>query len=403
MAPPGGLRVAPDDEAYWLSLRATMAPMYINTQLVNSRRSPAPLIVRDKIRSVLDTALSYELDEYEPFKEMKESGSSVELRAMLAEYFGTSKDEIAFTRNAMEGIATVLNGFTLQPGDEILATRYCYDFNLAIIRQRVARDGIHLKLVHLPFGPARDEDILKVFGAAVGPRTKLISFPHVVGRTGLVFPVRAISDFARDRGIFTFVDGAHSAGHLDLRLQELGCDAFAACLHKWMHGPRGTGFLYIRKAQIANVWPLIAPYSDLPTHSIEKFEEVGTVFKALAAAVPEMIKFNTDIGQAEKTARYQYMRARWATRLGKHPRVRLLFDPDATPATGFGAFVVDGMTCEQVTKTLLDEFDIHLKAFKMEEDPSFQGITICPGLANTVQEIDAFVDAALAILSRRHQ
>ena len=394
------LRVAPDDENYWRSIQATMEPLYVNTQLVNTRRGPAPTSVRDKVRALVDLSLSYELDEHEPFREMKESGSSLQIRNLLADYFGATAEEIALTRNAMEGIATVLNGFTLERGDEVLATTFCYDSNLAILRQRVEREGLSLKLVELPFGKATEAEILRLFTGAIGDKTRLVSFPHVVARTGLVLPVRRIAELARSIGAFSFVDGAHSVGHLDFLIEDLQCDGFSACLHKWMYGPRGTGFLYIRREQISKVWPLFAPWSNAPAHSIEKFEEVGTVFKALPAAIPEMIAFNRSIGQAEKSARLVYLRDRWAKRIGAHERVTLLTDVEASPGTGFASFVIEGLEADSVARTLLNEFNIHVKAFEMEENPSLKGIHLAPGLANTVDEIDRFVDAMLVILSR---
>jgi selenocysteine lyase/cysteine desulfurase len=396
------LRVAPDDEAYWSSIRATMEPMYVNIQLANTRRGPAPLRVRDRVRSLVDLSLAYELDEYEPFRDLKESGSSVAIRQSLADYFGASADEIALTRNAMEGIATVINGVTMSAGDEIVATRFCYDSNLAIIRQRVRRDGIVMKFVDLPFGPATEAEILAAFSAAIGERTRLVSFPHVVARTGLVLPVKAIANLAASRGAFSFVDGAHSAGHIAVALDALGCDAYAACLHKWMYGPRGTGFLFIRRDRIADVWPLFASWSRKPDDSIEKFEEVGTVFKALPASILETMAFNLEVGQAEKTARLRYLRDRWARQLGAHERVRLLTDLDAEPGTGFAAFNVEGLTPQEFSTALLADFGINVRHFAMEEDPTMAGIHLSPGLANSVEEVDRFIEAATAILARTH-
>src|SRR5690348_12314899 len=99
------LKTAPDNETYWSSVRALMKPMYTHTQLVNTRRGAAPVQVRDRVRSLVDLSLSYELDVHEPFRELKESGSSPRIRKLLADYFGADDDEIALNRNAMEGIA----------------------------------------------------------------------------------------------------------------------------------------------------------------------------------------------------------------------------------------------------------------------------------------------------------
>ncbi|MDZ5454851.1 aminotransferase class V-fold PLP-dependent enzyme [Labrys sp. ZIDIC5] len=391
---------APNDEDFWLAVRARMLPMYVNTQLVNTRRGPAPLEVRERIKSLVDLALSYELDEHEPFRDLKESGSSEHIRQLLANYFGADNDEIALTRNAMEGIATVLNGLELNRGDEIVATKFCYDSNLAIMRQRAVRDGLVLKLVDLPFGMTNDAAIVEAFENTLTSRTRLISFPHVVARTGLVLPVADISRRVASRNIFTLVDGAHSAGHFPFRLSELGCDAFATCLHKWMYGPRGTGFVFLKRARIRDVWPLFASWSNKPANSIEKFEEVGTVFKALQASIPEAMLFNTAIGQEAKTARLRYLRSRWARRLSEHPRIRMLTDIDAEPATAFGAFTIEGMEHKDFARTLLSEFGINVSAFSMEEDTSMEGIHLSAGLPNSVEEIDRFVEAAETVLAR---
>lgn len=395
------LRNAPDDETYWNSVRALMKPMYTHTQLVNTRRGAAPIQVRDRVRSLVDLSLSYELDVHEPFRELKESGSSPRIRKLLADYFGADDDEIALTRNAMEGIATVLNGLPLKAGDEVIATKFCYDSNLAILRQRAEREGIVVKLADIPFGRASDQQVIESFASLIGERTRLITFPHIVARTGQVLPVAKLSALARAKDIFTFVDGAHSAGHISFRLDELGCDAFATCLHKWMYGPRGTGFLHVRRERIADIWPLWASWSNKPASSIEKFEEVGSVFKALPASIPDAIDFNLDIGQEEKSARLRYMRERWVVPLRAHERVRILTDVEAKPGTGFGAFTVEGMENAAFSKALFDEFNIHVLAFEMEEDRSMKGIHVSPSLSNSIEEVDRFVEAAFTMLDRR--
>ena len=169
-----------------------------------------------------------------------------------------------------------------------------------------------------------------------------------------------------------------------------------------MYGPRGTGFLYVRRSSIDKVWPLFASWSKKPADSIEKFEEVGTVFKALPASIPETIAFNNEIGQAEKSARLRYLRDRWARQLQAHERICLLTDIEADPGTGFGAFLVDGMEPEEFAAALLSDYGISVKAFAMEENETMKGIHLSPGLANTVEEIDRFVEATQAILARKH-
>ncbi|MDO9415520.1 aminotransferase class V-fold PLP-dependent enzyme [Pararhizobium sp.] len=393
------LQYQPDDEVFWADIREQLLPMYNSTQLSNMRRGPAPRAVRDRVKSLVDLALSYELDAYEPFLNMKESGSSDALRLAMADFFGCKPTEIALTRNAMEGLATVLLGLDLQRGAEMLATEFCYDSNLAIINQRCAREGTVLKLVNLPLEAVTDDEIVAIFAEAITDRTSLILFPHVLRNTGRIMPVARIAALARARGVFTLVDGAHSVGHIDFRLEALGCDAFATCLHKWFQGPRGTGFLYIREDRIKDVWPIHATWSGKPASSIEKFEEVGTVFKALPGALPEALAFNRFLTMPAKAARFRYLRDRWLIPLAENNRVKLLTQQTPDYHTGFGAFMVEGMDAATFHRRLAREYDINISLVPLNGGSEPSGLQVSPHLSNSVEEIDRLVGATATILA----
>lgn len=393
------LQYQPDDEIFWSEIRDQLLPMYTCTQLSNMRRGPAPRTVRDRVKGLVDLALSYELDEYEPFLDMKESGSSDALRVSMADFFGCQSTEIALMRNAMEGIATVLLGLDVEKGAEIVATEFCYDSNLAIIHQRCARQGTILKLIDLPFDVASDDEIVAAFTDAMTGRTRLLMFPHVLRNTGRVMPVAKIAAMARERGVFTVVDGAHSIGHIDFRLDALGCDAFATCLHKWFQGPRGTGFLYIREDRIKDVWPIYASWSGKTASSIEKFEEVGTVFKALPGALPETLAFNRFLTMPAKAARFRYMRDRWLIPLTENNRVTLLTPQTPDYHTGFGAFMVEGMDAATFHRRLAKEYNINISLVPLDGGSGPSGLQVSPHLSNSVEEIDRLVDATATILA----
>lgn len=393
------LQYQPDDEIFWGKIRGQLLPMYTCTQLSNMRRGPAPRIVRDRVNSLVDLALSYELDDYEPFLDMKESGSSDALRLSMADFFGCQSTEIALTRNAMEGLATVLLGVAMDRGAEILATPFCYDSNLAIVHQRTAREGTVLRLVDLPREAVIDDEIVAAFAEAITDRTKLILFPHVLRNTGRIMPVAKIAALARERGVFTLVDGAHSIGHIDFRLDALGCDAFATCLHKWFQGPRGTGFLYIREDKIKDVWPMYASWSGKPASSIEKFEEVGTVFKALPGALPEALAFNRFLTMPAKAARFRYLRDRWLIPLAQNNRVKLLTQQTPDYRTGFGAFMVKGMDAATFHRRLRNAYDINIALVPLYGASAPCGLQVSPHLSNSVEEIDRLIDATATILA----
>ena len=95
-----------------------------------------------------------------------------------------------------------------------------------------------------------DDEIVRLYAGAITPRTRLMMVSHMVNITGHILPVRKIADMAHGRGVDVLVDGAHAFAHFDFRIPDLGCDYYAASLHKWLGCPLGTGILYVRRDKI---------------------------------------------------------------------------------------------------------------------------------------------------------
>ena len=104
--------------------------------------------------------------------------------------------------------------------------------------------------------PKSPDDLADRLIGAITPATKVLHFCHITNLTGQIFPVKQICDEARRRGIKTVVDGAHAFAHFPYKASDLGCDFYGTSLHKWLLAPIGTGFLYVRRENIASLWPL---------------------------------------------------------------------------------------------------------------------------------------------------
>lgn len=323
---------------------------------------------------------------------LKESGSSAPLRAMMASSFGCEAHEIALTRNAMEGLAIGLLGVDLKPGDEVITTRSDYDSCLKILYQRQARDAISVKLIDIPMGADTDEAIVSAFEEAITPRTRLISMCHMHNKSGQIIPVRKIADLARQKGILTVVDGAQSIGQFDFRISDLGCDIFAASLHKWFYGPRGTGVLYIREDVIEQVWPIWASWSGKPDNSIEKFEEFGTVSKAVSASLPSVFQFHERMGAGRKEARLRQIRDAWLKPLSATGRLSLITDLEPSRSCAIIAFMIDGVEPDLLATDMWERHGIGIGSIKLQYMPEFKGNYIAANLSNTDQDIAYFLD-----------
>ncbi|SIN68483.1 aminotransferase class V-fold PLP-dependent enzyme [Algoriphagus halophilus] len=228
-----GLNPALRGEEFWEQVREqfplTKSRIYMN----NGTFGPSPKVVLDALQ-----------DSFEQTNTSGEYGHIAPLRAQLADFVGIKESEISLTHNTTEGINIMVWGLPLKAGDEVLITYHEHAGNAIPWLNRAKLHGIVLK----PFEPGKTrEENLDLIKSLVTPKTKVIAIPHVTCTTGLVMPIQEIADFARSKGIYTAIDGAHGAGTFDLNLKELGVDFYASSYHKWVLGPNGTGFLYVRE------------------------------------------------------------------------------------------------------------------------------------------------------------
>ena len=121
---------------------------------------------------------------------------------------------------------------------------------------------------------------------------------HMVNITGQILPVRKIADMAHARGVDVLVDGAHAFAHFDFKIPDLGCDYYAASLHKWLGCPLGTGILYVRREKIPALWPIYGDWRMTDDTDIMKLNHTGTHPVHTDLAIEHAIAFHETIGIA---------------------------------------------------------------------------------------------------------
>src|SRR5439155_663525 len=220
----------------------------------------------------------------------------------------------------------------LERGDEVLTTTQDYPRMLTAWHQRERRDGIVVREISFPVPPPSQDDLAERVERAISAKTKVIHVCHITNLTGQIFPIKKIVERARARGIEVIVDGAHAYAHFPFTRDELDCDYYGTSLHKWLLAPHGTGFLYVRKSKIDKIYPLMAAPPEL-NGNIRKFEEIGTHPAANHNAIAEALSFHEGIGAERKASRLRFLFQRWAKRLDKLPRVKILtpYDPERPP------------------------------------------------------------------------
>jgi selenocysteine lyase/cysteine desulfurase len=380
------------DEDYWREVQQAFTVDRTLINLNNGGVSPSPRVVQEAMRRYLE--LSNQAPVYTMWQLLEPQIESV--RRRLAAHFGCDPEEMAITRNASESLETCLLGFDLKAGDEVLTTNQDYPRMLTTLRQRERRDGIVLRTISVPVPPPSLDELVERFRRAITPRTRVILVCHITNLTGQIFPVREICRLGRERGIEVIVDGAHAFAHFPFTLADLDCDYYGTSLHKWLFAPHGTGFLYVRKAKIGKLWPLMAAPAEM-TENVRKFEEIGTHPAANHNAIAEAITFHEGIGSERKAARLRYLRDRWMKRLAAQKRVRIHTSFDPRMACAIGNVQLEGVDTAKLAAHLWDKRRIIVVPILHEE---FQGLRVTPSVYSTLSEVDAFADEMESVLAR---
>jgi selenocysteine lyase/cysteine desulfurase len=380
---------ATNDEELWARIAQayTVSPSILN--LNNGGVSPQPKVVQDAVDRYYH--LSNEGPTYYMWQILDKGREP--LRRKLADLAGTPADTIAVNRNATEALATVTWGLTLNKGDEIIMTKQDYPNMIHAWKQKELRDGIKIKWLSFALPIEKEEEIVKTFIDATTPNTKIWHITHMINWTGQIMPVKKLCEEARKRNIISIVDGAHTFAHMDFKITDFNPDYYGTSLHKWLSAPFGTGMLYVKKENIAGLWPLF-PNDKPQSADIKKFETLGTRSFAPEQAIGQAIDFHLAIGSKRKAERLHYLKTYWCEKVAVNSRVKLNISLKPEFSCALGNFSIDGMEPETIANRLMGEFQIHTVAIKWE---NISGVRVTPHVYTSTKDLDRFVDAVLKL------
>ena len=218
-------------------------------------------------------------------------------RESLAAYLGCDRDEVIFFPNPTTAINMVARNLDLQADDEILSTNHEYGAMDRTWRFMCKETGARYLQQDVPLPISSQEEMVEQVWSGVTAKTKVLFFSHITSATALTFPVEELCRRAREAGILSIIDGAHTVGQIDLNLNELGADIYTGACHKWLCAPKGSAFLYVRQEfQNDMLKPLVVSWgyeSEEPGHSlfIDHHDWQGTRELAAFLAVPDAIEF----------------------------------------------------------------------------------------------------------------
>ena len=369
---PRGLATAPDDFGF--------VPGLIYLQTASLGPTPRPVMER--------TIAAWKQLESDPvvygYGEHEHAMDAV--RAQAAAFLHCKTEELVLTRSTTDGMNWIAQGLTLGEGDRVLTTdqehpggRVCWDY--------VARRyGVTLDIVAIPAGENHAQAIIDRFAKQITPRTRVLSFSHVLSSTGLRMPVAELSALARSRGCIAVVDGAQAVGGIAVDVKALGCHAYATSGHKWLLAPKGTGLLYLSEELGKTIDP-IALQGGRAAYS----ESSGVTSIPSVLGVGAAITYVSNIGIAAIETHNLGLRNRLFAGLRDVPRMRVVSAPPGPLASPLLTWELPAdIKSDEFHKRIRDRYNIELKVVPKNW---LNGNRASTHLFNTEQHVDALIAA----------
>ena len=327
-------------------------------------------------------------------------------RAITARFINAARpEEIIFTRNASESLNLVAYSWglnNLKEGDEICVTIMEHHSNIVPWQMVCQKTGA--KLIFLECdketGIISDEEI----AAKITEHTKIVSVVHVSNVLGVTNPVKKIGQAAHSVGAIFIVDGAQSAPHMNVDVQEIDADFFAMSGHK-LCGPMGIGALYGKYELLEKMEPFLrggemieyvtrdkATWAEVP----HKFE-AGTVSAGDAVGMAAAIRYIQSVGLENIQQHDAALACRIIEGMKNIPHINIIGPKDGNKRCGIVTFTVDGVHPHDVA-TLLSEEHIAIRAGHHCAQPlgQYLGQTATARASlyfyNTEEEADKFLE-----------
>jgi cysteine desulfurase/selenocysteine lyase len=320
----------------------------------------------------------------------------------LALLLGADRDEIAVVENATRAWDMAFYAFAFQPGDRILTGRAEYASNWIALKHVTDRTGASIEVV--PDDESGQIDVAAL-ERLLDERVKLVSLVHVPTQSGLVNPAAAVGRVTRAAGVPLLLDACQSIGQLPVDVNEIGCDILSGTGRKFLRGPRGTGFLYVRRELIERLEP---PLLDM--HAAEwqpdgsyriradarRFENWETYY-AGKVGLGAAVDYALAIGIEDGWERIQVLASRLRAELAELPDVTVLDRGAVLGATV--TFTVADLPAAEVQRRLAAErinvSVMDAASARLDFDPRGleEAVRSSVHYYNSDEEIDVLVDA----------
>lgn len=343
---------------------------------------PSPRRVVEAIETYLERA-EYEIHAESDIYEFT-FGEYERIRESVAAFLNAAPEEIALTESTTDGITRFASALEWEDGDVVVRTDLEHPAGI-LPWERLERNGVEVRVVQTQNGQVD----IDAYTDAVDD-AKLVCFSALTWTHGTKLPVRVLTDIARDAGTVSLVDAVQVPGQAPIDVTDWGADAVAAAGHKWLLGPWGAGFLYVRREVAEELEPRSLGYRSVESPTASPFEyrdgaprlEIGTTNPAPHVGLLEAIDISESIGLDTIMNRIDRLTDQLKERI---PADRLL-----SPESSDSGLVSIDVPEPEGTEERLDD-----AGFKVRSIESIDAIRVSLHVFNTASEVDALADALL--------
>ncbi len=314
------------------------------------------------------------------------------IRGKAARLLNCDVKELALTENVTSANSFVASGMDLPEGSEIIMSDQEHVGGTSPWLNAAKRRGGTVTEFKLP-KPAHDRaEIVAIVMNAMRPRTRVLFLSHVITAAGAILPVKEICAAARERGIFTVIDGAQAFGHIAVDVKEIGCDAYVGCFPQMDAGSGGRGLSVFAERSRARCWSSVASFS-WNNHDDNglRFSQRGTGSMSMMMGLEAALDFHNQIGPQRVQQRIKYLGDYLRAGLRKIPKVKIYSPEDNSMCAGITVYGVDGVSGPQLAKEMWDRAKLRPRG------SSAVAIRHCTHIYNSPEEIDRALGVVRAL------
>ena len=359
--------------------------LYFNT----GTSGPLPLPVINEIKRFLHMA---ELEGHASSLLWNEK-MSLNLRKKTADFLKVKEEEICFTQSTSHGLGIIFAGIDWKKDDEILVVYPEYISGMLNCQNVEKRYGVNLRIVETDkYCRISEENIIK----EINENTRLILLSHIAFHNGQRVDVKKIIKAAERKDILTLVDGAQTAGAIELKIKEINPDFYVLPVQKWLLGEEGLGVLYIKDISIDKIKSSMMGYESVESFSpdegftfhkgAQRFE-MATIGHATYFAFSAALDFYRMIGEETIFSRIERLTDYLKKKLSDEG-IKVITPMEYKNSGGLVSFMIEGINNEETVKELYEKKKIIIRSISIPKC-----LRASVHYFNTEDEIDRLVEA----------